>query len=70
MEVEIPEPHVTSLAFGGPELDILNVTTGDDVQNEAEGAVYLIIYMKLADYVLEVILRVEFNCYDRTPNFI
>lgn len=41
LEVEIPAPHVTSLAFGGPGLDVLFVTTGNDVKNEPEGAGYL-----------------------------
>ena len=26
--IKIPEPHVTSVAFGGPQLDELYVTTG------------------------------------------
>lgn len=41
LEIKIPAPHVTSLAFGGPRLDTLYVTTGDDVENEPEGAGYL-----------------------------
>lgn len=37
MEIEMPATQATSLAFGGPELDILFVTTGNKDGKQPEG---------------------------------
>lgn len=60
LEIEIPAPHVTSLAFGGPDLDILFVTTGNDVENEPVGAGYL---YKITGLCATGYAGVAFNLY-------
>lgn len=42
LEIEFPASQVTSVAFGGPEFDILFVTTAarGDLQPEAAGHLY------------------------------
>lgn len=37
MEIEMPIPQVTDVAFGGPNLDILYVTTGNRDGKQPEG---------------------------------
>lgn len=41
MNIELPATQVTSLAFGGPDLDILYVTTANKDGKQPEGSGYL-----------------------------
>lgn len=41
MEIELPATQITSLAFGGPKLNILYVTTANKDGKQPEGSGYL-----------------------------
>ena len=51
-EIKLPATQVTSLAWGGPELDILYVTTAnkDGLQPEGSGYVYKITGLRAVGY--------------------
>lgn len=41
MDIELPATQITSVAFGGPNLDILYVTTANKDGKQPEGSGYL-----------------------------
>ena len=58
MEIPMPATQVTSLAFGGPKLDILYVVTANKDGLQPEGSGYL---YKITDLSAKGYTGVEFN---------
>lgn len=63
MEIQLPATQITSLAFGGPHLNILYVTTANKDGKQPEGSGYLYQVTGLCAYGYD---GVPFNLYDES----
>lgn len=60
MEIELPATQITSLAFGGPKMNILYVTTANKDGRQPEGSGYL---YKITGLCTTGYPGVKFNLY-------
>lgn len=69
MDIHLPATQITSLAFGGPKLDILYVTTANKDGKQPEGSGYLYKVTGLcAKSNLKGYAGVPLNLYDSCKN--
>lgn len=61
MEILLPATQITSLAFGGPNLDILYVTTANKDGKQPEGSGYL---YKITGLLVKGYAGVDLDLYD------